>query len=254
MLDDIRVLRSAVDDYRAAATAFGVPWRDECDRVDGLPVDVLCRVFDVDRIAEQPIWLNTQGLPHGRVLPGGAFPLPWNKPDDLLGYLSFAVGIPFHWRHQLPLLMYEHIVFTFVLAGDHEGEIWRYQIGPDDWNPVRAAPSLAALVTEWTKGFAANVYLRSPYDSWLHVGDGENRDRDPVVVLLERDLDPFAFPEYNSQFSHNDLLRARQLECGVDVDSADQFERHEGLLDAIDAALASLRGWSGDGGPETRPT
>ncbi|MFG3701731.1 hypothetical protein ACGF5C_28065 [Micromonospora sp. NPDC047620] len=52
-------------------------------------------VFDVVRIAEQPIWLNIQGLPYGWVLPDGAFPLVWNKVDDLFGYLSFAVGIPF---------------------------------------------------------------------------------------------------------------------------------------------------------------
>ncbi|MER7333630.1 MULTISPECIES: hypothetical protein [unclassified Micromonospora] len=238
MLDDMRVLRSAVEDYRAAAAAAGVPWVDEDDRIDGMPVDVLCRVFDVDRVAEQPIWLNTQGLPYGRVLPSGAFPLVFDKADDLLGYLSFAVGIPFHWRHQLPMFMYEHIVFTFVLAGDNEGEIWRYQIGADDWNPVRASPSLAALFTEWTSGLAANVYFRSPYDSWLHVGDGE---RDPVDVLLERGLDPFAFPVDISQYSHKDLLRARQLECGVDVNRADQPECQEELLDAIDAALVSLR-------------
>jgi hypothetical protein len=241
MLDDTRALRRAVDGYRAAATAVGVPWRDESDRVDGLPVDALCRLFDVDRIAEQPIWLNTQALPQGRVLPDGACPLPWNEPDDLLRYLSFAVGIPFHWRHQLPLLACDHIVFTFVLAGDNEGEIWRYQIDADNWNPVRAAPGLAALFTEWTKGFAANVYFRSQYDRWLHVGDGENHQRDPFDVLLERDLDPFAFPVYTSLYSHRDLLRARQLECGVDADEADDPERQVELLDAIEAALASLR-------------
>jgi hypothetical protein len=239
MLDDMRVLRDGVEGYRAAATAAGVPWVDEEDRVDGLPVDVLCRVFDVDRIAEQPIWLNSQGLPYGRVLPDGAFPVMWNQAGELLDHLSFAVGIPFHWRHQLPLFMHDHIVFTFVLAGEREGEIWRYQIDPDDWNPVRAAASLAALFTEWTNGFAADVYVRSPYDSWLHVGEGQ---RDPVGLLVERDLDPFAFPVYISQYSHQELLRARQLGCGVDVARADQPERQEELLDAIARAVASLDG------------
>jgi len=85
------------------------------------------------------------------------------------------------------------------------------------------------------------VYVRSPYDSWLHIGDSENDERDPVHVLLERDLDPFAFPVYISQYSHKDLLRARQRECGVDVDRADQPERQEELLNAIDAVLGSLR-------------
>jgi hypothetical protein len=240
MLDDMRVLRGAVADYRAAATAAGVPWLDEEGRIDGLPVDVLCRVFDVDRIAEQPVWLNTQGLPYGRVLPDGAFPLMWDKADELLGYLSLAVGVPFHWRHQLPLFRDDHIVFTFVLACDNEGEIWRYQIDVDDWNPVRAAPSLATLFTEWTDGFAARVYFRPPYDSWLHVGDGEHGARDPVGLLLERGLDPLAFPVYISQHPHKDLLRARQSECGVDVDGAHQPERHEALLDAIGAVRATL--------------
>ncbi|NYH41087.1 hypothetical protein HNR22_000814 [Micromonospora jinlongensis] len=241
MLDDMGVLRSAVGDYRAAATAFGAAWRAEGDRIEGLPVDELCRIFDVDRIADQPIWLNTQALPSARVLPDGAYPLVWDKAETLLGYLSFAVGIPFNWRHQLPLFICEHIVFTFVLAGHNEGEIWRYQIGADDWNPVRAAPSLATLFTEWNRGFAANVYFHSPYDSWLHVGDAENDQRDPFDVLLERGLDPFSFPVDISQWSHGDLLRARQLECGVDVDRADAFESTEEVLFSIDRALSDLR-------------
>lgn len=242
MLDDMRVLRSAVAGYRVAATEAGVLWRDEDGRTDGLPLDELSRVFDVDRIPEQPVWLNTQALPYARVLPGAAFPLVWDQADELLGYLSLAVGVPFHWRRQLPLFREDHIVFTFVLAGDNEGEIWRYQIDADDWNPVRAAPGLAALFTEWTNGFAGRVYVRSPYDGWLDVGDGAHDQRDPVDVLLERDLDPFAFPVYISQYPHKDLLRARQRECGVDAARADDPERHEELLDAVDAALASLRG------------
>lgn len=237
MLDDMPVLRSAVEEYRAAATAAGVPWQDEDDRTDGLPVDVLCRLFDVDHIAGQPIWLNTEALPYGRVLPDGAFPLIEDNADDLLRYLSFAVGTPFHWRHQLPLFMTDHIVFAFVLAGDRLGEIWRYQIDVDDWNPARAATGLSAMFAEWTNGFAAGVYYRSPYDSWLHVGDGEDEQRDPVDVLLERGLDPFAFPVYISQYSHKDLLRARQRECGVDIDRADQPEHQEALQDAIEAVL-----------------
>ena len=72
MLDDMRALRDAVETYRAA-TAVGIPWADDGDRSGGLPVDVLCRVFDVDHIAEQPIWLNTQALPYGRILPDGGF-------------------------------------------------------------------------------------------------------------------------------------------------------------------------------------
>jgi hypothetical protein len=238
MLDDMPVLRDAVEAYRAAATAAGVPWTDDGDRSDGLPLDVLHRVFDVDHIAEQLIWLRSQRWLYEPVLPGGAYMLPWTNADELLGYLSFAVATPFHWRQQLPLFFTDHLVFTFVLAGGREGEVWRYQIDSDDWNPVRAALSLATLFTEWTSGFAATVYDRPPYDSWLHIGyDG----RDPFDVLRERALDPFAFPVHISSYPHAGLIRARQQECGVDVDRADQFEAHEQLLDAIDAARASFR-------------
>jgi hypothetical protein len=238
MLDDMPVLRDVVQAYRAAATAAGVSSTEEGDRGDELPVDALRRVFDADHIAEQLVWLRSQRWLYGQVLPTGAYMLPCTDADESLNYLSFAVATPFHWRHQLPLFLTDHLVFTFVLNGDREGEIWRYQIDADDWNPVRAAPSLATMFTEWTNGFAANVYDRSPYDTWLHIGYG---GRDPFEVLRERALDPFAFPVHVSSYLHADLLRARQQECGVDVDGADQFESHEQLLDAIDAARASLR-------------
>ncbi|MFJ8577257.1 hypothetical protein [Micromonospora sp. NPDC093277] len=239
MLDDIDVLRAAVAGYRAAATATGVPWPDGGDRNEGLPADVLCRVFDVDRIPEQLLWLRSHGLPVELVLPDGAFLLKWNDAEELLEYLSFSVAIPFHWRHQLPLFFTDHLLFTFVLAGDNAGEIWRYQIDADDWNPMRAAPSLAALFTQWTNGFAAEAYSRSPYDNWLHIGyDGG----DPIDLLLERDLDPLAFPVYVSLGTHEGLIRARQRECGVDIDRADEFESLEELQEAIAAACASLRG------------
>ena len=237
MLDDMSVLRDAVEAYRAAAAA-GVPWPEDGDRSDGLPPDVLCQVFDVEHIAEQLTWLTSQGWMYKPVLPHGAFMLPQTDADELLDYLGFAVATPFHWRHQLPLFFADHLVFTFVLTGDRQGEVWRYQIDPDDWNPVRAAPSLAAMFTEWTKGFAAGVYDRSPYDSRLYIGYA---GPDPFDVLQERALDPFAFPVYISLSRHADVIRARQRECGVDVDRADQFEAVEELLDAIAAARASLR-------------
>ena len=61
-----------------------------------------------------------------------------------LSDLAGSVGTPFPWRRQMPLFRFSVVVFTFVLEGDHEGEIWRYEIGPDHWDTVRAAPSLAA--------------------------------------------------------------------------------------------------------------
>lgn len=212
MLDDVPVLRAAVEAYRAAAMTAGVPCADDGDRNDELPFDVLCRVFDVDYIAEQLVWLTSQGWLYERVLPAGAHMLPRTDAGELLDYLSFAVATPFHWRHQLPLFFTDHLVFTVVLTGDREGEVWRYQIDADNWNPVRAAGSLAGMFTDWTKGFAAGVYDRSPYDGCLYIGYGGG---DPVDVLLERDLDPFAFPVYISAYPHADLILARQRECGV---------------------------------------
>jgi hypothetical protein len=105
---------------------------------------------------------------------------------------------------------------------------------------ARAAPSLATLFDQWTNGFAAQVYSRSPYNTWLHIDDG---GRNPFDVLLERapDLDPFAFPVDLSTFSHEDLIRQRQRECGVDLDRVDRFECHEQLLDEVDVVSASLR-------------
>ena len=237
MLDDVRVLRDAAEAYRVAATAFGVPWLDDGDRADEPPLDLLCRAFDVDHIAGQAIWLKSQWARYGRVLPDGGFVLPWPADArDLLWDQGSSAGVPFHWRHQLPLLTYERIYFMVVLAGDHEGEIWRSQHEVDDRNPVRAAPSLAAMLSEWTKGFSAGAYDRSPWDTWLHiVGDG-----DPVNVLLERGLDPFAFPVHISSYSHGDLLMARQRECGVDRDRADNLDCLEELDEAIHAARDSL--------------
>jgi len=241
----MRVLHGALEDYRAAATAFGVPWPVDGDPNGGLSPDELCPILDVDHIPEQLIWLRSAGLPNGRVFPGGMHLLDSSTGvDDLLGFLSLSLGTPFHWRHQLPILVYDHIVYTFVLAEGNEGEIWRYQIDPDEVNPARAAASLAALFTEWTKGFAAGVYFRSPYNNWIHIGDGDpDGEHDPVNVLLARapDLDPFAFPVSISTYPHEGLIRARQRECGVDLDRIDVFEYHEELHDAVDAVRASLR-------------
>jgi hypothetical protein len=238
MLDDMAVLRAAVEAYRAAATAAGVPQPDDSDRSDELPLDVLCRTFDVDHVAEQLLWLRSQSWLYEAALPEGAYMQPWAIGDDLLDALSFAVATPFHWRHQVPLFFCDHLVFTFVLTGDREGEVWRYHIDPDNWVPVRAAPSLAAMFSEWTKGFAANVYEWRPSNSWLRL---DYEGADAVDMLLARDLDPLAFPTYIFGYLHGDLIPARQRECGVDVDRAEEFEAHEEVLDGIDAARASLR-------------
>jgi hypothetical protein len=240
MLDDMAVLRDAAEGYRAAATAAGIAWPDPVDPAGGPPPDLVYRLFDVDHIAEQLTWLHSQGWHSRRLLPEGAYLLPWpTDVDESFNSLHFSIGTPFPWRHQLPLLRYESIVYTFVLKGDHEGEIWRYENEPDAWASARAATSLAALFTEWTKGIDAGVVGYERQLRWLQVGKDTH---DPFNAILERTpgLDPFAFPV--SALSNEPLLRARQRECGVDMDCIDRgFECYEELLEAIDTTQASLR-------------
>ena len=242
VLDDMRVLRDALAGYRDAATAAGLVWPDHADPAGGQPPDLVYRVFDVDRVAEQVIWLRSQGLESHRLLPDGGGLLPWPAdPTELLEDLSFSIATPFPWRHQLPLFYFDHMVYTFVLDGEREGEIWRYEVDPDIWGSVRAAASLATLFTEWTKGITAGLVFYRDLDQWLLVGDDVH---DPFDVLLQRapDLDPFAFPVFTS-ISHEPLLRARQRECGVDMDCiARGADCQAELLDAIAATRASLRG------------
>jgi hypothetical protein len=239
MLDDMSALRDAVAGYRAAATAAGVTWPDDPAPGGGRLPD-LNRLFDVDHVAEQVVWLASGGLAPDAPLPEGGALLPWTTdPAEWLDYLSFAIATPFPWRNQVPLFFFDHLVFTFVLAGDREGEVWRYEIDPDVWGAVRAASSLAALFTTWTKGIAAGVVAYRELDGWLLVGGDAS---DPFAQLLERtpELDPFAFPVFTGT-THEPLLRARQRECGVDMACiARGAECQEQLLDAIAATRASL--------------
>jgi hypothetical protein len=239
MLDDMPALRDAVGAYRAATAAFGIRWLDDGRQVGSPSVSVLRQVFDVDHIAEQVIWLRSELGRYDLVLPDGASAQPWPAdPRDMLWDLAFSAGFPFHWRHQLPLAAHEVVLFTFVLAGEHEGEIWRVNVDVDQKNPVRAASSLAVMFTEWIKGFEVGAYYSQ--DEWLLVTSDDGPAGDPVDALLQRRLDPFAFPVHLSVTSHGDLIRARQRECGVDMDRADNFDCLEELHDAIRAAHASL--------------
>jgi hypothetical protein len=106
-------------------------------------------------------------------------------------------------------------------------------------------PPAGALLTEWANGIAAGVVVYRDLDKWLHVGDHVH---DPFDVLLERapDLDPVAFP-VSVPYTRQPLLRARQRDCGVDMDGIDRGAHCQmELLDAIAATQASLghrRGW-----------
>jgi hypothetical protein len=238
MLDDVPALRDAVESYRAAATAAGIVWPDP-DPSGGQPPDLVYRLFDVDHVPEQLVWLYSQGWQTRRLLPGGAWLRPWPvNASEPFNSLRLAIGTPFPWRHQMPLFDSELVLYTVVLAGDHRGEIWRYENDVDAWASVRAAMSLAALFTEWARGIEAGVVFYEHHLRWLQVGKDTN---DPFNAILERapDLDPFAFPV---DISQEDLLRARQLECGVDLDCIDRgFACYEELMNTIDATRASLR-------------
>ncbi|MEU1601053.1 hypothetical protein ABZ468_52270 [Streptomyces sp. NPDC005708] len=240
------VLRDAAQEYRAAATAAGLTWPEPVAPPGAPPPpDLVYRLFDVDRVAEQVTWLHGQGWGEKRLLPNRGWLLPWPADvadvNEALTNLSLSVGVPFPWRHQLPLFHFEYLIYTFVLAGDHEGEIWRYEIAPDAWDAVRAAPSLAALFTEWAKGLAAGVVYLNDLDGFLAVGERGHGRRD-VDVLLERTaiLDPLAFPV---SMPDQPLLRERQAACKVDMScvGADRgFECFEALNEEIDAVRASL--------------
>ncbi|MET7706940.1 hypothetical protein [Micromonospora sp. NPDC005413] len=228
MLDDMRVLRDAVREYRVAATAAGLDWPDQAESPAGQPPDVVYRIFGVDHIAEQLTWLQSQRWPARHLLPNVGWRMPWPEGRDALDYLGLSIGTPFPWRQQLPLFHFDAILYTFVLAGEHEGEIWRYEISPDAWDSVRAATSLATLFDQWTRGIAAGVVVYDADSKWLLVDD----------VGSAPGLDPLAFPVAPIEET---LLRARQRECGVNMAIIeDGFEHTEELSDAIDAAKASI--------------
>jgi hypothetical protein len=232
MLDEMRVLRDAAQAYRMAATAAGVTWPDGAGPRDAPPpdLDLVHRLFDVDRIPEQLSWLLSQGWDGGHLFPDGGQLQPWPAADtaaETLDMLSASVGTPFHWRHQVPLFFFGTYVYTFVLEGDREGEIWRYLISPDTWDPVRAAAGLATLFDQWTAGIAARVVHYSDVSRFLLAGEPSG------------DLDPLAFP--------NDipaaLLRDRQRACGVFLDHPDRgFESWEELLEEVLAVQAEFDG------------
>lgn len=241
MLDDMTVLRDAVAGYRAAATSAGLDWPAPATPSPA-PPDLVHRLFDVDHVPEQLTWLQSQGWDSQRLLPDGGLTLPWPSDGDALDDLSLSIGVPFPWRHQLPLFHFEYLFYTFVLAGDHEGEIWRYEYPPDTWDAVRAAPSLAALFTQWTKGIEAGAVRLDDSTGWLMVGSGTGNDDDTIRELQERapDLDPLAFP---ISMPNHPLLRTRQTECGIDPNAVTPDrapEIMEALTDEIGAIRASL--------------
>lgn len=243
MLDDLQELSEAATAYRAAAAAADLAWPIPAASGGGEPpLELVRRTFAVDQVPEQLTWLHAQGWGTGRIFPNGGWLMPWPAdPGEALEDLSFSIGTPFPWRQQIPLFHFDVLLYTFVLAGEHIGEIWRYEISPDAWDSVRAATSLASLFAQWAAGITSGVVSYREADQWLFI-DGDVPD--PFQLLLDRDadLDPFAFP-VSVPYAHLPLLRDRQRVCGVDMDCIErgadcQFE----LLEAIDAARGSLHG------------
>jgi hypothetical protein len=223
------VLRAAVARYHAAARAAGLDWPDELEMPAGPPPEQVYRIFGVDHVAEQLTWLYAQPWRELQVLPDGGWLEPWPPGVDALDSLHMSVGTPFPWRQQLPLFHFDNLIHTFVLAGEHEGEIWRFEFGPDGSKPVRAAVSLAPLFDQWTRGVSEGVLIHDE-GGWLRIEEDE--------APLTTGLDPVAFPIGLEE----DLLRQRQRECGVDLAAVDAgFERYEQMIRAVDDVKASLR-------------
>jgi hypothetical protein len=230
MLDDLDVLRDAVHKYHVASSAAGLDWPGQPEAAAGPPPEPIYRIFDVDSVAEQVTWLYAQPWHDRQVLPDGGSTAPWPPDADALDDLAWAVGTPFPWRHQLTLSHWGFVFFTVVLAGEHEGEVWRYEISPDGSNPVRAATSLATLFDQWTAGIAAGA---------LVADEGGLLTVEEDALARASGLDPMAFPVDLEE----ELLRQRQRECGVDLDATEEFfPRHESLLSAVAAVKASLNG------------
>jgi hypothetical protein len=242
MLDDMRVLRDAAEAYRAAATAAGLDWPEPADTPSAPPPDLVHRLFDVDHVPEQLSWLESRPWDSIPLFPNRGYLRPWpteGTAGESLDVLSLSIGTPFHWRHQIPIFNFSgDVVYTFVLEGEYEGEIWRYLISPDQWDPVRAARSLAALFTEWTKGIGAGVVYYQELGRCLFVGEPAGRAV-PFDELWRQapDVDPLAF----AMDVPAPLMRERQRECGVDLAYLDRgFESWEELTDAVLAVRTSL--------------
>jgi hypothetical protein len=216
MLDDIRALQAATDGYRAAATAAGIVWPG-VPRDAGPPPAHLTRLFDVPRIADQLAWFQAQGWHDDGVLPGGGWVIDWPASSgEAFEQLTLSAGTPFSWRHQIPLFDFELVVYTFVLDPAFEGEIWRYDVNLDAVTSVRAATSLAGLLSAWTEGIESGAVVKR---NWL--------------VIDEDAVDPIVFPVPIADYA---LLEQRQRECGVDPLGAG----FDDLLDAVDAARRTL--------------
>lgn len=237
MLDEIPVLRAAIENYRAAAVAAGYPWPESSTPDPNPRLDLARKAFDVEHLPEQLLWIQDQGL-HDRYFVDGLYMMGWPTRDSVrtaFDFLVLAAGVPFHWRRQIPLFFYEQIVFTFVLDGEHTGEIWRYEIDVDNLGTsIRAATSLAALFDQWTKGLASGLFTYSADLQWFTTpGNGGAEEFEPYP-----ELDALAFPLY---IGHEPWLRERQRACGVDIAAAErEFDEYEQAMDEADAIFRSL--------------
>lgn len=236
MLDEVPALRAAAEGYRTAAIAAGYPWPASTAAGPNPPLDLVRKVFDVEHVPEQLLWMHAQGWDEQSFV-DGVYLYSWPTEADArstLDLLTLAGGVPFHWRHQIPLFSYEQILYMFVLAGDHAGEVWRYEIDVDNFGTsVRAATSLAGLFDQWTKGLASGLFTYDAAYGFTTPGNGGPEEFD-----AHPELDVLAFPVYVGQ---EPWLRDRQRECGVDMASAERdFDAYEQVLDEAAAIARSL--------------
>lgn len=128
-----------------------------------------------------------------------------------------------------------------MLAGEHEGEIWRFGIDADSEGAHRAANSLASLFDQWTEAIGLGALAKAfPDGEWLSIGGGTGgSDWDQAAMLSGHGLDPAAFPVWFS--SDHPELRDWQAACGVDLEQIDRdFEAQEELLDEAETILTGL--------------
>lgn len=241
MLDDMRALRASLERYRAAARTAGIELPAPEGGTAAPPTDLVLRMTDVEQIPEQLLLLHSIGWGSKRSFPNGVFLMDWPGSAQVMEYVDYtalAIGVPFPWRQQLPIFFTDHVVYTFVLADGHVGEIWHYEWDPDGTSPVRAAMSLAALLDQWTKGIEIGAVEKTEWNKWLQILV-EGNDEATMEHLAALGLDPLAFPVWLGGCSR---LREWQAACGVDLDEIDrEFDAREELMEAADAVVAELR-------------
>jgi hypothetical protein len=247
MLDELPALQEAVQRYRAAATGAGLVWSAPAalsgGGVSAADVVLAERIFAVDHIPEQVVWLYSQAEPWAGLFPQWGRLLPWPTTSQALDVLSLSIGTPFHWRHQIPVFDFEWLTYTVVLTGPHVGEVWRYELTDTAEGAVRAAPSLAALFHQWADAISAGMvrHRGSDYAGLIFHDELAGHPAEPSADRFRRCEPPLDMPAFPVSVIDEPDLPLWQDECDVDVHGIeDPFEVYEALQDEVAAARRSL--------------